>query len=177
MDLLDLYDRGSAWAATKIAGAKQKLDSPTECEDWSARDLVNHLIDGANYFAGTAQGKEVAPPGPNPPDLLDGDDPVSAFEERRREVLEAYKDPKVLEEKGVTLGIAFSDTLIHGWDLAKGTGQDAKMPPDLAEAAFQMLDGRLTDEIRKGFFKSPVDVPETASMQEKLLAYVGRKPG
>jgi len=176
MDLLDLYDRGSAWTAKKVAGAKKNLDAPTECEDWTARDLVNHLIDGANYFAGTAQGKKVDPPLPEPPELLNGDDPVKAFEESRRSVIEAYKDPKVLEEKAMGLGIAFSDSLIHGWDLAKGTGQETKMPEDLAEAAFQMLDGRLTEENRKGMFKPPVDVPDKASSQEKLLAYVGRKP-
>jgi uncharacterized protein (TIGR03086 family) len=175
MDLLDLYDRASAWTAKKVAGAKEKLDSPTECKEWSARDLVNHLIDGAEYFAGTAKGKKVDPPAPNPPDLLNGD-PVSAFEESRRSVLEAYKDPKALEKNGMTLGIAFSDTLIHGWDLAKGTGQDAKMPPDLAEAAFNMLNGRLTDENRGRAFEPPVEVPKDASAQERLLAYVGRKP-
>ncbi len=185
MDLLDLYDRGSAWAATKIAGAKGKLDSPTECEEWSARDLVNHLLDGAKYFAGAAQGKKVDPPNPDPPNLLDGNDPVSAFEEGRREILEAFEDPKVLEEKGVTLGIAFADSLIHGWDLAKGTGQETKMPEDLAEAAFQMLDGRLTDDNRKGAFEPPVDTgererpgeaarlrrprPELAVLRERLL--------
>ncbi len=176
MDLLDLYDRGSAWTAKKVAGAKKNLDAPTACKEWSARDLVNHLIDGANYFAGTAQGKKVDPPSPEPPELMDGDDPVKAFEESRRSILEAYKDPKVQEENMVTLGIAFSDSLIHGWDLAKGTGQDTKMPPDLAEAAFQMLDGRLTEENRGDAFKPPIKVPEDASAQEKLLAYVGRKP-
>lgn len=176
MDLLDLYDRGSAWAAEKVAGAKERLDSPTGCEDWSVRDLVNHLLDTAKFFAGSAKGEKVDPPNPNPPNLLDGDDPVSAFEESRRSVLEAYKDPKVLEEKAVTLGIAFSDSLIHGWDLAKGTDQDTKMPEDLAEAAFQMLNGRLTDENRGKAFKPEIDVPEDAGAQEKLLAYVGRRP-
>jgi uncharacterized protein (TIGR03086 family) len=176
MDLLDLYDRSSAWAAEKVAGAKGNLDSPTGCEDWTARDLVNHLLDTANFFAGSAKGEKVDPPSPNPPNILDGNDPVSAFEESRRAVLEAYRDPKALEENAVTLGIAFSDSLIHGWDLAKGTGQGKKMPDDLAEAAYQMLNGRLTDENRKGAFEPPVEVPDDASAQEKLLAYVGRDP-
>jgi uncharacterized protein (TIGR03086 family) len=177
VDLLDLYDRSSAWVATKVAGAKDKLDSPTACEDWNARDLINHLLDCANYFAATGQGKKVDPPSNDElPELLNGD-PVKAFEEGRRAVLETYRDPKALEEKGFTLGIAVADSLIHGWDLAKGTGQDTNMPPDLAEAAFQMLDGNLTDENRGAGFKAEVEVPDDSSPQDKLLAYTGRNPG
>jgi uncharacterized protein (TIGR03086 family) len=65
---------------------------------------------------------------------------------------------------------------VHGWDLARATGQDATMPEDLAEAAFAMIDGKLTDENREPGFKSVVAVPEDASAQDKLLAYTGRQP-
>ena len=74
------------------------------------------------------------------------------------------------------LGIAFCDQLIHGWDLATATGQDATMPDDLAEAAFATLDGRLTDDQRRSAFKAAVEVPDDASAQDKLLAYTGRRP-
>jgi hypothetical protein len=50
------------------------------------------------------------------------------------------------------------------------------MPDDLAEAAFAMLDGRLTDDRRGEAFKPAIDVGEDASAQEKLLAYTGRQP-
>jgi uncharacterized protein (TIGR03086 family) len=175
MDPLDLFERGSSWTASKISGAKDLLDSPTGCDKWSVRSLVNHLLDGAEFFAGSAQGKEVERPGPEPRELL-GDDPVAQYEDARQAILEAYKDPAVQEKTGPLLGIAFCDHLIHGWDLAKGTGQAATIPPDLAEAAFQMLNGRLTSETRGDAFKEEVNVDEDASPQDKLLAYVGRQP-
>ena len=48
----------------------------------------------------------------------------------------------------MSLGICFADQLIHGWDVAKSTGQSTTMPSELAEAAFAMLDGQLTDDRR-----------------------------
>ena len=32
-DLLDLYDRASSWANEKVAGATEKLDARTPCDD------------------------------------------------------------------------------------------------------------------------------------------------
>jgi len=90
--------------------------------------------------------------------------------------MSTYGDKDVLEKSGTTLGIAFADQLLHGWDLAKATGQDTTMPPGLAEAAFQMINGKLTDDQRKASFKPEVEVGAEASPQDRFLAYSGRNP-
>jgi uncharacterized protein (TIGR03086 family) len=74
------------------------------------------------------------------------------------------------------LGIALSDQLLHSWDLAKATGQDAAMPEGLPEAAYNVIQGRFTDEQRIGVFKAEVPVTPGASFQDRLLAYTGRNP-
>lgn len=176
MDLLDLYERGSSWTASKISGAKDMLDSPTECDQWDVRALVNHLVSVKDLFVGAAKGEQVGgPPQGAPPDVV-GDDPVTAYEDARGEILAAFREPGAVDKAGQMLGIAFADSLIHGWDLAKGTGQAASMPPDLAEAAYQLLNGQLTDDRRGDSFKPAVSVPDDASMQDKLLGYMGRQP-
>jgi uncharacterized protein (TIGR03086 family) len=81
-----------------------------------------------------------------------------------------------LEKTGPSLGIAFSDQLLHGWDVARATGQDDTMPEGLPEAAYEVIHGRFTDEQRKGVFKPEISVGPDASPQEKLLAYTGRRP-
>jgi hypothetical protein len=81
-----------------------------------------------------------------------------------------YRAPGVIEKTGPSLGIAFSDQLLHGWDLATATAQDATMPEGLPEAAFDMIYGRFTDDQRKGVFKPEVTVANNASAQDKLLA-------
>ena len=90
--------------------------------------------------------------------------------------MQAFGEDGVIEKTGPSLGIAFSDQLLHGWDLAKATGQDTTMPDGLAEAAYEMIHGRFTDDQRKGVFKAEVTVADDASAQDKLLAYTGRDP-
>ena len=82
----------------------------------------------------------------------------------------------MIDKTGMSLGIAFGDMLLHGWDLAKATGQDATMPAGLPEAAYEMVHGKFTDEQRKGVFKPEVKVAADVSAQDKLLAYTGRDP-
>ena len=173
--LLLLYRRASNWTGEMVAGVADNLDAPTPCDEWDVSALLNHMLDTQRYFAGSARGEDVSLPSPNPPALL-SDDPQADFERARRDVLEAFAKPGVIEKTGPSLGIAFSDQLLHGWDLARATHQDATMPDGLAEAAYGMLHGRLTDEQRKGGFKPALDVTDDASPQEKLLAYTGRPP-
>ncbi len=174
MDLIDLFERSSHWTHQKIEGAKDKLESSTPCEKWNVRDVVNHLISGQEFFKGSAEGKQVGPPADPPPDVA-GKDPATTYDKARKETLEAFKQPGAIEKAGFVAGIAFVDQLIHGWDIAKATGQDTTMPDDLAKAAFDSLNGKFPTDGSTGFFKAAPEVPENASVQEKLLSIAGRK--
>jgi uncharacterized protein (TIGR03086 family) len=171
-DLLDLYRQASRWTAAKVAGASD-LEAGTPCPDWSVRDLLNHVLDTQRYFAGAARGEDAAPPAPSPPSLLT-DDPTADFERATAEVIEAYAQDGVVDKMGPALGIAFSDLLLHGWDLARATKQDATMPDGLAQAAYDSIHGRFTDEQRKGVFGPEIPVRDGATPQQRLLAYTGR---
>jgi uncharacterized protein (TIGR03086 family) len=103
-----------------------------------------------------------------------GEDPVAHFEQARADTLRTFGEAGVVDKTGHSLGIAFSDQLLHGWDLARATGQDESMPAGLPETAYEIIHGRFTDEQRKGIFKPEVTVSSDASPQEKLLAYTGR---
>jgi uncharacterized protein (TIGR03086 family) len=173
-DLLDLYARAGEWTGSKVRGAAADLDAPTTCDAWDVRTLMNHMLETQRYFVGAAQGKELRL-SQDPPDLL-SDDPSADFEQARAEALRTFGAPGVIEKTGPALGIAFSDQLLHGWDLAASTGQDVTMPPDLPEAAFAMIHGRFTEEQRKGVFKPEIAVPADSSAQVRLLAYTGRDP-
>jgi uncharacterized protein (TIGR03086 family) len=174
-DLLDLYERASRWTNGKVAGATAQLDATTPCDDWDVRTLLNHMLETQQFFVSTAAGGDASPPSQQPPELL-SDDPVADFDAARTEMLRAYGEPGVIDRTGPSVGIAFSDQLLHGWDLARATGQDADMPEDLAEAAYEVVHGRFTDEQRPGIFKPEVRVSPDSSAQDKLLAYTGRNP-
>lgn len=187
MDLVDLFDRGTAWTSAKVAGAVDQLDAATPCDEWTVRRLLDHMLAGQEMFAAAPSGAPVAPPGGPPPELV-GDDPAGQYEDARKATMHAFSQPGVLEGtlKGAggdvpamqILGIAFCDQLIHGWDLAKATGQDTSMPADLAAAAWQFLNGQIRDEARGPgrIFKAAVPVPDDASVQDRLVAHCGRMP-
>jgi uncharacterized protein (TIGR03086 family) len=174
-DVLDLYERASAWTVGMVKGATSNLDAATFCDEWDVRTLMNHMLETQRYFVGAAQGKDVSPPAQAPPELL-GDDPVADFSRARSEVIETFQGPGIIEKTGPSLGIAFADQLLHGWDLAKATGQDTTMPPGLPQAAYATIHGQFTEEQRKGVFKPELDIGSDASAQDRLLAYTGRDP-
>jgi uncharacterized protein (TIGR03086 family) len=174
-DLLEQYGRASAWTASKVAGAVDKLDASTPCDDWDVKTLLNHMLDTQRYFVRTARGEDVPPPSPTPPQLI-SDHPVADFEHARSDTLRTFDEPGVIEKTGPSLGIALSDQLLHGWDLAKATAQDTTMPEGLAELVFETIHGRFTDDQRVGIFKPERDVAPNATPQDRLLAYTGRSP-
>ena len=174
-DLVKLYGQASAWTADKVGGAKD-LDATTPCDEWSVRDLLNHMLDTQRYFLAAARGEDVSPPGPNPPDVL-SDNPRQDFERIQADVIDAFSQDGVIDKTGPAIGIAFADQLLHGWDVARATGQDDTMPDGLPQAAYDVIHGRFTEEQRKGVFKPEVQVGEDATPQQRLLAYTGRNPG
>jgi uncharacterized protein (TIGR03086 family) len=173
LELLDLYGRASTWTNEKISAAASQLDAPTPCDDWDVRTLLDHMLETQRYFLGAARGEAASPPSPTPPRLIT-DDPAADFERTRDEMLVAFGEPGVLDTTGPALGVAFSDQLLHGWDLARATGQDDTMPEGLPAAAYELIHGRFTVDERKGIFKPEVPVGADASPQQKLLAYTGR---
>ena len=174
-DLLDLYGQASGWTLSKVTGATQHMEARTPCDRWDVRELMNHMLETQDYFVRSARGEDVAPPSGHPSERL-GDDPVADFARARAETLRTFGEDGVIEKTGPSLGIACSDQLLHGWDLATATGQDATMPAGLPQAAYEMIHGAFTEEQRKGIFKPEVAIAPDASPQDKLLAYTGRDP-
>ena len=174
-DLLELYERASEWSVGKVLGATAELSTATGCDEWDVRTLLNHMLDTQRFFVGNARGQEASPPSPTPPNLLT-DDAAADFQRARAETIATFGKPGVIEKTGPSLGIAFSDQLLHGWDLAKATGQDATMPAGLPEAAYAIVHGRFTEDQRKGVFKPEIEIGADASPQDRLLAYTGRDP-
>ena len=72
-------------------------------------------------------------------------------------------------------GHRFIDVLIHGWDVAKATGQDTTLPNDLVQACIEVV--RPQEELLagSGAFSTDVQAPSGADAQTQLLAMLGRR--
>jgi uncharacterized protein (TIGR03086 family) len=172
-DLMDLYRKASEWTGAKVAGITD-LDAQTPCEEWKVRDVLNHVLETQRYFAGTAKGQELSPPSATPADSVSAN-PATDLMKVQGEVVEAFSGDGVIEKTGPSLGIAFTDQLVHGWDLAKASGQDTTMPEGLAQEAYDFIHDKFGEQ-RAQFFKPEIPVGDDATPQQRLLGFTGRNP-
>ena len=78
---------------------------------------------------------------------------------------------------GNLLMICMNDVVVHTWDVSEATGQNTTLDSSLAEVCYNNL-VRAFEQGRPGaaFFGPALSVPDSASIQDKLLAFVGRTP-
>jgi uncharacterized protein (TIGR03086 family) len=184
---VDMYERALARTGKTVAGtSKAQLDDATPCSDWQVRDLLNHIIGGLLAFAAGAKGEARA--------LEDGIDHttnnhVAEYEEAARSAIEGFRSPGAMEGNfamswgespaSMVLFLALTDAAVHGWDLAKATGQEAVIDDDIAEVVYaqssQMMEPNGSFP-RGDNFGPPLDVPADAPAPDRALAYLGRQP-
>jgi uncharacterized protein (TIGR03086 family) len=168
--------------------SRADLDRPTPCTLWTVRDVVNHLVAGAGYFAQLAGAGEVEDRD-NDPDFTAGDF-NAAFGRGASRLVAAFDAPGAMDEMmkmpfGDTPGrvcayIAAGDIFTHGWDLAKATGQSTDLEPDLAAMLLEQIIKILPDSMRGPEGAAPfgprVEITESASPADQLAAFQGRQP-
>ncbi len=186
MDIKSLYEQASAWTAGVFSNVKDdQHGDPTPCPEWNVRELMNHIVGGGYLFAGTAAGQEMPAGDGPPPDML-GDDPAGAYRQSAAGVRAAMDRDGVMDQMmnlpagelpGSTMfNIATSEALVHGWDLAKATGQDTSFPDDVAEAVYAFTAPGVDFGRQGGFYGPEVSLPEGAPAHQRLVALLGRQP-
>ena len=183
MDIEDVHRRTvEAWQALVDIVRDEQWADPTPCAEWSVRDLTNHVVGEELWMVPLLEGSTIADVG----DRFDGDvlgaDPVSAARSASAAAL-ATADERLPAGGKVSLSYGEEDAaeyawqlatdhLIHGWDLAKGTGQDPAMDPDLVTAVAGWFADR-EQMYRDGGAIGPRQ-PLTGDPQIDLLAAFGR---
>lgn len=183
-EISDRYRRRAAAFTDKIAVVPAGAwDAPTPCDDWSARELVDHVVNTQGMFLGFV-GQEVG----DVPSV--GDDPVGAWTTTSAVIQARLDDPEGATTEFDGLGgpstfetavdrfLSF-DLVVHGWDLARATGQDETIDPDevvQAFAAVRAIEAAFGDRMRSpGVFGPALEAPPDATEQQRLLAFVGRE--
>ena len=189
---LELYRRAIIRAKDVVAQVKQEqLDSPTPCAEWNVRTVINHLIGGIEQTTAGLLGNALKfEPGTAESSYLSETIAIKlsqAYERESDAVLAAAGQPGALERVVPTrfgempmaqflMGIAL-DQLVHTWDLARATGQDATLDPGLVDMAFPVLQPGFAEMGRQGGLIGPeVPVPDGASLQDRMIGYMGRQP-
>ena len=162
------------------AVAPDDWSNQSPCEAWTARELVGHVVGVHGMMLGSI-GRELSPAA-----SVD-EDPLAAFQAARADVQAVLDDPELArtEYDGLFGRTEISatvdrflgfDLVVHGWDLARATGQDEKIAPDEVERVWADVQ-ELGDNIRqKGVCGDAVEISDEAPLQDRLLAYLGRDP-
>ena len=184
----DMLAQAFASTAGVLAGVDaQKLDASTPCSSWEVRDLVNHIVGGATYFAIAAETGQA--PAPAETDFCQGDF-VSEFNQGAARAVKAFEADGVMDKMmklpfgelpgGAFINIAAIDTFTHGWDLAKATGQSTDLDPGLATQLLAIAEGFVADSFRGPDGQAPfgpkAEAPAARPPADRLAAFLGRQP-
>lgn len=183
----DMYERAVRRTGDVVANTKaEQFGDSTPCGDWDVRTLLNHIVAGCVTFAAGGSGEQVSMS--DGTDRL-GDDHVAAYEKASADAVAAFSAPGAIDKNftlpwgdtpgQMALGLALADAAVHGWDLARATGQPADIDDDIAEAVYGMTSSMmepLGDYPRGESFGEAVEVPDDAPIADKAVAYMGRQP-
>ena len=75
--------------------------------------------------------------------------------------------------------VALDEIVLHGWDLARATGQPFTCDPASTQAVLAFTEMSTQPEFaanREGLFGPVVDVPQDAPAFDRALGFAGRDP-
>jgi len=164
-----------------------QLHDPTPCSEFDVAQLRDHVVGWlATFAAGFAD-----PDGRAPRASLDGyvppQDPAAevraaAATMGRALAAGAAARPLRLGEAAMpgdmALNMILWEYVVHGWDLARATGQPWSPPAGAAEQSLEFAPGMLTPDYQGDGkpFAPRVPVPDSAPALDRLLGLSGRDP-
>jgi uncharacterized protein (TIGR03086 family) len=165
-----------------------QLTLPTPCAEYSVADLIDHVAQVARGATALARGEEEGMnlPGTGP----DATHPDLGWRDRitvhLRELGEAWQDPAAWEGIGddAPLGmsneiwgrIAFTEVVVHGWDLAVAIDQPFELPEATLQACWDHVAEFVPQAPLPDLWGPPVAVDGDAPLLDRIVALTGRTP-
>lgn len=186
-DIAQLHRRALDATHKIVAGIQpDQRTLPTPDEGWDVRALLNHIVSGNLWAVELTAGQTIDEVGDRLDGDMLGDDPLGAYDASAQAAAAAFEEAGALDAQcavsygpvpgSVYAGHRFIDVLIHGWDLAIATGQDATLDTALVAACLAVVEPQAGLMQASGSYGSHVDAPADADPQTRLLALLGRRP-
>jgi uncharacterized protein (TIGR03086 family) len=150
------------------------------CDEWTARGVVEHVVNNMHRVAAGATDGEPATMGAD-------EDPKAAWGAAFAKVVHALGQPGALDKvvsgpMGMQMPLSqmlqrfiCTDTLVHTWDLARAVGGDERLDADAVTAAYSGLKPMDAMIRNPGFFGGKAEAADDADEQAQFLAFLGRK--
>jgi uncharacterized protein (TIGR03086 family) len=175
--------------------ADKQLGDPTPCADAPVASLLDHLMGLSLAFTWAARkttaseaGDTSSRPGLGPTDHLDPNW-RSELPKRLQDLVEAWREPSawegMTEAGGMTMPaevaamVALDELVLHGWDLARATGQRYTCDPASSAAVLDFVTVSAQPDqahLREGLFGPVIEVPDDAPAFDRALGLAGRDP-
>jgi uncharacterized protein (TIGR03086 family) len=179
-DVQDSYRLvSSGFDATVRAVTRDQWEAQTPCEEWTARDLVAHVVENHRGVIASVRGGESEPLGAD-------EDARQAWENASRAISEINADPEAAAKEvdgptgkipaGEAIGQFMTmDVLVHTWDLARTIGADERLDEDSVRQAYEAL--RPMDAMirQPKVFGPKLEPPMGADLQTEFLYFLGRR--
>lgn len=187
LDLADVHARALEHTRGIVEGVpSDQLAGTTPCDGWNVADLLNHVVSGNFWVGPLVAGQTIDEVGDRFDGDVIGDEPARAYAESAAIAGAAFKGEGAMEAPvavsygpvpgSIYCGHRFIDVLVHGWDLAKATGQDTTLPPDLVLACIEVVKPQAELLAGSGAFGTTIPVDDGADPQTVLLGLLGRAP-
>jgi uncharacterized protein (TIGR03086 family) len=179
---LERFDRAAAVATAIVDGiADDQFDLPSPCAEWTVRGVLNHMVTGNLMIDAIVAGR--AHPDRNVDRL--GEDPSAVFVASLATTRVSLSEPGLFERVVTTpigeapgaflVQMRVAELLVHGWDLARATGQSTDLDPELAVEVMAAWQARMGDRPRTMVpFEEPRSVPADATAADRLAGFLGR---
>jgi uncharacterized protein (TIGR03086 family) len=164
----------------------EMLEAPTPCAEFDVRAVANHMLGTIEAMRRVGASEALDP---DDPWGTNGDNVTERWREELGEKLsgfaQAWSDPAAWEgdamggamPKQLIGDMGFVEVVLHGWDLARGSGQEITYDVEAITTALAVMEqiGEQGRSMRA--FGPEVPLPHDASAFEQVLAKAGRNPG
>ncbi|MBF6211417.1 TIGR03086 family protein [Nocardia puris] len=174
--------------AVVVAGIRDdQLDAATPCAGMTVGDLLDHVVGLTEAFRQAATKESVGNSASPPPGGRENLAPDwrTRIPAQLKALVAAWRETDAWEgdteaggvqaDAGVMAMIALDELVIHGWDLARATGQDFTCADPDTTILFEFL-RETPPEGTPGLFGPSVPIPSDAPLFDRVLGFTGREP-
>ena len=164
-------------AVREVTADKWAAQSP--CEQWKARDLVAHVVEGHRSVITNVRGGESKPVGVDEDVRRAWDDASRAIDEITgdSEALAREVDGPVgkMPVEQIISQFVTMDLLVHTWDLARTVGADEHLDEDSVRSAYEALKPMDAMIRQPKVFGPKLASPPGSDLQTEFLYFLGRR--
>jgi uncharacterized protein (TIGR03086 family) len=173
-----------AFTTTVLAVPPEAWSAPTPCDEWTVRDVVNHVTAEHLWVPRLLRGATIEEVGTAYDGDVLGEEPAEAWRSAARGSAEAWAYADLAGKVHLTAGTTtvaeyaeqmLLDLAVHRWDLQRGARVGEGLDGAVVSHVLEHVRPRVAEYVAMGLFKPPV-ATDSEYAHDQLIALTGRNP-